>query len=206
MSSFMHLASNDGHRASDACLKGQVHVAGLSLLMMWMVLASPQASAASVEPTSEHPTALVLATGSMFGAQARVRKIAGAGSPTFSQVAVDCIDRLSAGELQPFWESRIEAVLTPRELQQADSYWGSATGLRRQEAMLFATYEHYGEKPPSRSSPKLTAEDDAAFETFKSSSAAEKLLALQDDSATVKAIRDRIAQLFDACRSSSSSR
>ncbi len=72
--------------------------------------------------------------------------------------------------------------------------------------MLFATYEHYGEKPPSRSSPKLTAEDDAAFETFKSSSAAEKLLALQDDSATVNALRNRIAQLFDACRSSSSSR
>jgi hypothetical protein len=206
MSSFMRLASNDGRRASDASLKGRFHVAGLSLLTMWMVLAPPQASAASGEPRSEHPTALVLATGSMFGAQARVRKIAGGGSPTFSQVAVDCIDHLDAGELQPFWESRIEAVLTPRELQQADSYWGSAAGLRRREAMLFATYEHYGEKPPSRSSPKLTAEDDAAFETFKSSSAAEKLLALQGDLATVNALRNRIAQLFDACRSSSSSR
>lgn len=206
MPSLLPLASDDDGRASDARLKRRVHVAWPTLLTMWMLLAPPQASAASVELTNEHPTALVFATGSMFGAQARVRKIAGAGSPTFSQVAVDCIDRLSASELQPIWESRIEAVLTPRELQQADSYWGSATGLRRQEAMLLATYKHYGEKPPSRSSPELTAEDDAAFETFKASSAAEKLLALEDDSTTFKAIGDRIAQLFDACRSSSSGR
>jgi len=54
--------------------------------------------------------------------------------------------------------------------------------------------------------PKLTAEDDLASEKFKAISAAAKLLALQADSSTVNALRDRIARLFDACSLSSSSR
>lgn len=161
------------------------------------------ASAAPAEAThaSDPATALVFATGTMIGAQTRIRTMFKEGSPPMTQSFVDCVGQIKPHALVPFWVARIQGVLTPAEAKAADAYWSSDAGLRQRDAMLVATYEAKGEAPPVASRVTLSDADKAAFEQFKATEPARKLgAAFSGNPALDLAVRQEIKTLFDACQ------
>jgi hypothetical protein len=152
------------------------------------------------ESSDKHPAAHVLSTGTMIGAQGRMRKLAREGK--VPQPVADCVGRLHADEFDALYETFIEKGLTPDEVRLADEFWRSPVGRRKFQAMLVATYGLYGEKAFGASSGSLSKEDVDAFDRFSASSAGIKLQALSaegDEAPMGRAVRVRLTSLFEAC-------